>query len=64
MSLNKIQVEKVNGAKMISELKGSKVRKPYQSPKLVVVGSSIELVQGGGNTAYQDGRGYLYTRPR
>ena len=58
-SLKKIQIEKV--AK--ESLKTAKVLTSYQAPKLVVLGSSVELVQGNGNSVYQDGRGY-YVRTR
>jgi hypothetical protein len=37
-----------------------KIAPAYRAPKLIVLGSATALVQGNGNSAYQDGRGYYY----
>jgi hypothetical protein len=60
MSQNTFQVEKVASPKTTTQANTAKIRKGYQAPKLVVLGSSVELVQGNGNSVYQDGRGYYY----
>jgi hypothetical protein len=51
-SLKKLLIEKVAANK--------EIKMAYKAPKLVKLGSSVELVQGNGNSVYQDGRGYYY----
>jgi hypothetical protein len=38
---------------------GGLPRPTYQAPRVVVLGSAVELVRGAGRTSFQDGRRYF-----
>jgi hypothetical protein len=58
-----IQTAKVDsGATAKSNVEGKKAKLAYQSPKVVVLGSAVDLVQGAGNASFADGRFYYVRR--
>ena len=60
MSSHEISLVKINVASKEAAARTEKARPAYRAPQLIVLGSAIELVQGGGNAVNQDGRGYFY----